>query len=103
MPSGRDRARGAPARSAALWYNGEHRHSGIRYVTPDERHRGLDHDVLANRARVYDLARRKNPARWACRTRNWTPVGAAFLNRRRNEESLAAAEARARHADRASS
>jgi hypothetical protein len=22
------------------WYNGEHRHSAIRYVTPDERHSG---------------------------------------------------------------
>lgn len=25
------------------WYNTEHRHSGIRFVTPAERHAGLDH------------------------------------------------------------
>ncbi|WP_440862608.1 hypothetical protein [Symbiopectobacterium purcellii] len=24
------------------WYNEEHRHSGIRYVTPGQRHRGED-------------------------------------------------------------
>jgi len=33
------------------WYNAEHRHSGIRFVTPDERHRGRENDVLANRER----------------------------------------------------
>ncbi len=31
------------------WYNGEHRHSGIRYVTPDERHEGLDFEILEQR------------------------------------------------------
>ena len=33
------------------WYNGTHRHSAIRYVTPDERHYGREHEVLASRAR----------------------------------------------------
>jgi putative transposase len=28
------------------WYNNEHRHSRIRFVTPAERHRGLDRQVL---------------------------------------------------------
>ncbi len=40
----------------ANWYNVEHKHSGIKYVTPDERHRGLDVKILANRKSVYRLA-----------------------------------------------
>jgi transposase InsO family protein len=31
------------------WYNGEHRHSSIRYVTPEEQHDGHEHAVLASR------------------------------------------------------
>jgi transposase InsO family protein len=34
------------------WYNSEHRHSAIRYVTPDERHSGADVAILARRART---------------------------------------------------
>jgi hypothetical protein len=31
------------------WYNGEHRHSAIRYVTPDERHSGREQEIPARR------------------------------------------------------
>ena len=31
------------------WYNDEHRHSGIRYVTPGQRHCGADQAILAAR------------------------------------------------------
>ena len=58
------------------WYNGEHRHSAIRYVTPDERHNGLEHDILARRHQLYQLARNCHPQRWTGATRNWTPIGA---------------------------
>ncbi len=72
------------------WYNTEHRHSGIRFVTPDERHDGREHEVLANRARVYERARRKHPNRWSRATRNWTPAPAVFLNPKRDQETIAA-------------
>ena len=36
------------------WYNDEHRHSGIRFVTPGERHRGEDTAVLQQRKAVYN-------------------------------------------------
>lgn len=62
------------------WYNTEHRHSAIRFVTPDDRHQGRDRDILEQRRRVYETARRKNPDRWTGATRNWTPVGAVYLN-----------------------
>jgi len=62
------------------WYNHEHRHSRIRFVTPSERHRGDDHAVLARRHALYQQARAANPARWSGNTRNWAPIGAVMLN-----------------------
>ena len=46
------------------WYNTEHHHSGIRYVTPDERHSGADVNILARRHALYEQARRRRPERW---------------------------------------
>jgi len=77
------------------WYNAEHRHSGIRFVTPNERHDGRETAVLANRARVYERARRRHPNRWTRGTRNWTPAPAVFLNPKRDQETIAGALARA--------
>jgi putative transposase len=62
------------------WYNTKHRHSAIRYVTPDERHFGREHAVLARRREVYARARRKHPERWTGRTRDWTPIHDVTLN-----------------------
>lgn len=62
------------------WYNDAHRHSAIRYVTPAERHAGQDTSILATRDRVYHAARQANPGRWSGSTRNWTPIGAVWLN-----------------------
>ncbi len=76
------------------WYNTEHRHSGIRFVTPDERHNGREADVLARRVTVYERARRKNPNRWSRSTRNWTPAPDVFLNPKRDQETIAGALAR---------
>ncbi len=73
------------------WYNTEHRHSGIRFVTPDERHDGRESEVLANRARVYERARRRHPNRWSGAIRNWTPAPDVFLNPKRDQETIAGA------------
>lgn len=62
------------------WYNHEHLHSGIRYVTPWSRYEGHDADILAARSRVYTKARSKHPRRWSKGTRNWSPVEAVSLN-----------------------
>jgi transposase InsO family protein len=64
----------------ADWYNGEHRHSAIRYVTPNERHEGRERDILGRRQELYELARRANPRRWISATRNWNPIGLVVLN-----------------------
>ena len=66
------------------WYNVDHRHSGIRYVSPDQRHAGLDHGILAARHALYTQSRQRHPARWSGHTRNWAPVGAVTLNPERD-------------------
>ena len=63
-----------------LWYNTEHLHSGIRFVTPDDRHYGRSEAILANRKNVYEKARKKTPERWSGKTRNWTAVETVVLN-----------------------
>ena len=66
------------------WYNHEHRHSGIRYVSPAQRHAGDDTAILAARHALYRQARERNPRRWSGATRNWTPIGAVTLNPERD-------------------
>jgi transposase InsO family protein len=66
------------------WYNVDHRHSGIRYVSPAQRHAGLDREILAARHQVYTQARARNPSRWSRHTRNWSPIGAVTLNPERD-------------------
>src|SRR5690242_14254629 len=62
------------------WYNGEHRHSAIRYVTPDQRHTGREHHILSRRHQLYQLARKSHPERWTRTTRNWVPIGPVVLH-----------------------
>jgi putative transposase len=66
------------------WYNVDHRHSGIRYVSPTQRHAGEDHAILAARHALYVQARERNPARWSRHTRDWSPIGAVTLNPERD-------------------
>ncbi len=66
------------------WYNVDHRHSGIQYVSPSQRHEGEDQAILAARHALYLRAREKNPARWSGDTRNWSPIGVVTLNPERD-------------------
>lgn len=66
------------------WYNFEHKHSGIRYVSPAQRHTGEDQVILDARHAVYLAAKRRNPARWSGATRDWSPVGPVTLNPERD-------------------
>jgi len=61
------------------WYNTEHRHSAIRFVTPDERHFSREAEILDHRHQVYEHARSRRPERWTRSTRNWTPAGVVRL------------------------
>jgi len=62
------------------WYREKHRHSGIRFVTPGQRHRGEDVAILAARREVYHNARERNPNRWSGPTRNWSYIESVTLN-----------------------
>lgn len=62
------------------WYNHEHHHSGIRFVTPEQRHACKDRNILRNRKEVYQKAKEKNPSRWSGETRNWDPIETVILN-----------------------
>lgn len=71
-----------------IWYNTEHLHSGIRYLTPDDRHYGRQENILAKRHEVYQNARKQNPQRWASHTRNWNPVREVKLNPLKEKQDL---------------
>jgi len=62
------------------WYNAEHLHSGINFVTPESKHNGNDIEILENRNEVYKSAKSKNPNRWSGKTRNWDVVATVKLN-----------------------
>jgi transposase InsO family protein len=62
------------------WYNHEHRHSGIKFTTPHERHTGKDVDVLAKRKSVYNKAKLANPSRWSGKIKNWDHIKEVYLN-----------------------
>ena len=64
----------------ANWYNNEHRHSAISFVTPAQRHAGQDHELLRRRDAVYAAAKARHPERWSGATRNWKPVRVVHLN-----------------------
>jgi transposase InsO family protein len=72
------------------WYNGEHRHSAIRFVTPDERHFGREDRILAQRHALYERARRTKPERWSRASRDWTPINSVVLNPERTVTADAA-------------
>lgn len=62
------------------WYNNVHLHSGIKFVTPMQRHRGEDVAILERRTLTYQKAREKNPIRWGRGIRNWTRQVEVVLN-----------------------
>jgi hypothetical protein len=74
------------------WDNPEHRHRGIRYITPAQRHTGQDGAVLAARHALYQQAREAKPRRWSGPTRNWPPIGAVTLNPERDSVVAAAGQ-----------
>jgi len=62
------------------WYNEVHRHSALKFVTPDQRHRGEDTVILAQRSALYEAAKAQRPDRWSGPTRNWQPEDIVYLN-----------------------
>lgn len=71
------------------WYN-NHQHSGIKFVTPNERHQGLDIEILNNRKKVYTRAKEKHPERWGNRKiKNFDREEKVYLNCLQKEKDIA--------------
>ena len=72
------------------WYNTQHRHSGINFVTPEQRHSGQDKQILEKRRQTYEEAKRKNPERFIQnKTRLWVWQKIVELNPAKKELKLA--------------
>ena len=73
------------------WYNEQHRHSAIGFVTPAQRHAKTDEALLRAREAVYEKAKQQHPTRWSGNTRDWTFIDQVHLNpdRPQNKESEA--------------
>lgn len=74
------------------WYNTQHLHSGLKFITPEQRHRGEDKIILGQRHQVYQAARQKNPLRWSGKTRNWVLPKVITLNPDRKSRQAGANE-----------
>ncbi len=70
------------------WYNTEHRHSALKFVTPVQRHQGADIAVLAARKALYEAAKANKPERWRGDTRNWDRPVTIWLNPVRQEDKI---------------
>jgi len=73
------------------WYNEEHRHSALNWVTPMARHMGEDHELLRRREDTYRQARQRNPQRWSRNIRDCSPAPAVTLNPRKKSIEVASA------------
>lgn len=62
------------------WYNTEHHHSALKFLTPDEVHKGLADEKIQNRTQIYEKAYAKHPERWSGKTRDWTLNKMVWLN-----------------------
>jgi transposase InsO family protein len=62
------------------WYNHSHRHSGLKFVTPVQRHNGEDVSILEQRKFVYEEAKKMHPERWSGKNRNWSHETIVKLN-----------------------
>jgi putative transposase len=68
------------------WYNYCHLHSGINFLTPQQRHSGLGFRIMEKRAATYEKAKRKYPERWSKSTRDWTLPEYVALNPVKDKE-----------------
>ena len=70
----------------ATWYNEEHKHSSLNFVTPSQRHSGEDELILRRRETLMAQAKARHPDRWGKRhTRDWTLPDVVWLNPEKRE------------------
>lgn len=63
------------------WYNTEHLHSAIGYVTPEQMRSGDAEQIFEQRNEVMRLAKESHPERWGTRdTKRWSAPETVILN-----------------------
>jgi len=70
------------------WYNNEHYHSGIKFISPYQRHYRLDQVIMEKRKKVYEQAKQRHPERWSKNTRDWSLPDYVTLNPMNEEELI---------------
>jgi len=68
------------------WYNHGHLHSGIKFLTPHQRHNGLYIGIMEKRIQIYEAAKRRHPERWSKSIRDWSLPKFVALNPVSDEE-----------------
>lgn len=75
-------------RQFVQWYNHQHKHSGLKFVTPAQRHDGQAPEILRRREQVYEAAKQRRPERWSGATRNWNLKDEVWLNPERDHPKI---------------
>jgi putative transposase len=70
------------------WYNHQHKHSGLKFVTPAQRHDGQATAILQRREQVYADAKARRPERWTGATRDWKLKDEVWLNPERESPEI---------------
>jgi putative transposase len=68
------------------WYNHKHLHSGINFITPYQRHYGLDINIVKERTETYEKAKAVHPERWSGEIRDWSLPEYVTLNPMKEDE-----------------
>lgn len=63
------------------WYNNEHMHTSLNYVTPLQRRKGQDKEIFQRRNNTFALARLAHPERWTGKTKLWHIDDEVFLKK----------------------
>lgn len=63
------------------WYNTQHRHSSLDYVTPQEMRSGVAKAIFKKRNMTLEAFKQQNPERWGSRaTKRWGDLKPVILN-----------------------
>jgi len=74
--------------SFTRWYNTAHKHSGLKFTTPEKRHMGEATAILERRHQVSQVARERHPNRWSGEIRNWVLTEKVWLNPEKEQSDL---------------
>ena len=68
-------------------YNNHHLHSGISFVTPEQKYSGEDIAILQKRKEVYERAKQRNPKRWPSnKIKSFTPTTIVKVGAKSNKK-----------------